>query len=140
MEFIQSRFQNVFSRFYEMLCGMLWYVVFALVFSYFFSSDLNLLTSFIITVVFTFCSVCYFVFVYKDASKLIRVNDAKFVLVDYKTVTEINWEDFQGYKISKTIPYQVIIKSKVYGTNTRFSYYAFSSKQRKQLFEVLQSK
>jgi len=123
-----------------MLCGMLWYIVFAFVFSYFSSSELSFLTYFIMSVGFTCCSTLYFIFVYKNASKIIRTNDEKFVLVDYKTVTEINWEDFQGYKISKTIPYQVILKSKIYGTNTRFSYYAFSSKQRKQIFEVLQSK
>jgi len=119
---------------------MFWYVIFAVGFSYIFSSEIDFLTYFMLSAVFTACSVCYFIFVYKDASKVIRIDDEKFVLVDYKTVTEINWDDFQGYKVSKTIPYKVIIKSRVYGTNTRFSYYAFSSKQRKRIFEILNRK
>jgi len=143
MEFIQSRFQNVFSRLYEMACEMFWYMLIAIVFSLFFSFEINFLPYFVLSLIFTTCSVCYFASIHKDAAKVIRINDEKFIFLDYKTKTVINWEDFQGYKISRTIPYKVIIKSRVYGSKTRFSYYAFSSKQRKQrkqIFEILQRK
>ena len=47
--------------------------------------------------------------------------------------TEIAPNEFQGYEVTKLIPRKVIIHNKVYG-KTKFSYYAFSSAQRKQIF------
>ena len=139
MEFIQSRYQDVFSRFYEMVCQTVLYLVFAIIFSFLFSTDIEVYNYIVISLVFTALSVCYLLYVHRNGSKVIRLEEDKFFYKDNQTVTEFNWEDFQGYKISKTIPYQVILKDKIYG-NTRFSYYAFSSKQRKKIFEVLQSK
>lgn len=136
MEFIQSRYQDVFSRLYEMICHAIWFVVIALISSLIFSSDFNVLTYLEFSFIFTFGIISYLFVMHRGASKLIRISEDKFVYIDYKTVTEINWEDYQGYKISKTIPYQVVIKNRVYG-ETRFSYYAFSSLQRKQILEIL---
>ncbi len=139
MEFIQSRFQDVFSRFYEMICHAIWYLVAVITFSVIFSSEIDFFSYLIISFVFTLCSTCYLLYAHKNGSKVIQLTDDKFMYKDHRTVTEFVWEDFQGYKITKTMPYQVIIKDRIYG-KTQFSYYAFSPKQRQEIFEILQSK
>ena len=139
MEFIQSRFQDVFSRFYEMICHIFWYVILALILSFFFSTEVNYFSYIVIFLVFTVCSILYLFFIHRNTSKVIRISDDKFYYRNINTVTEFSWDDYQGYEIYKTIPYQVIIKNRVY-CDIRFSYYAFSPEQRKQIFNVLHNK
>ena len=76
---------------------------------------------------------------HKNGSKVIRFSDDKFMYKDNKTVSEFDWADYQGYKTTTSIPYQVLIKDRKYGA-TRFSYYAFYSAKRKKTIEMLQSK
>ncbi len=139
MEFIQSRFQHIFSRVYELTCELVFYLIISLILTYAFSAEFDITIPIIVYSLFTVLSVAYFGYFYKGHSMAIKINDEQFVLVEYKTVTEINWQDYEGYKISKTMPYRIVIKNRVYGT-TPFSYYAFSPSQRKKIIEVLENK
>lgn len=139
MEFIQSRFQDVFSRLYEMVCHVIWYIIFAVVFSLAFKAEIDFFSSLIIILIITLAPILYLLLTQQGGTKVIRISDDKFVYSDANTVSEFSWDNFQGFKVSKTQPYQVIIKNNVHG-KTRFGYYAFSSKQRKEIFDALQSK
>ncbi len=139
MEFIQSRFQDIFSRFYELICHIFWYAILVLILSLIFSSEFNYFSYIAISLAFTVCSILYLFFIHRNTSKVIRIDDDKFYYKNFNTVTEFSWDDYLGYEIYKTIPSQVIIKNRVY-CDIHFSYYAFSSEQRKQIFKILHDK
>ena len=72
-------------------------------------------------------------------SKKILINENGFTYFDYEMKREVDWCDFKGYKITKSMPYRVIIDvSSEY--KIEFGYYVFSAKQRKALFDIFESK
>lgn len=143
MEFSQSRFQDVFSRIYEAVFNGIGYLVGIVLYLYLFT-DKPLWTdsdSFgaLFYAVILIGPICYLLLKYKNGSKQLCLNQDKFVYRDGQKVTEFAWQEYQGYKISRLPPYQVIIKDNIYD-NTRFSYYAFSPQQRQQIFAILDTK
>ena len=143
MEFSQSRFQDVFSRIYEAIFDGVWYFVGIILAAYLFSGEESLfsnqLLGFIFSMIISVGIIGYLLLKYKNGSKQLCLNEDKFVYRDGQKVTEFAWQEYQGYKISRFPPYQVIIKDTIYD-NTRFSYYAFSPQQRQQIFKILDTK
>ncbi len=137
MKFVQSRYQDYFSRCYEALCCFIYIIIFSLVGNYIFSFNINLIDDAAILLVFTLGTIGYIQFKYKNGSQFLQIDESKIIYGNKGVVAEINNKDFQGYKISKFLPYQVVIKNKIYG-KTAFSYYAFSLNQRKKIFELLE--
>lgn len=135
MEFTQSRFQDIFSRCYEAVFYIIGYFVVTLLLIYCFPEENFGIYSFLFSVVTFFFSL----FTYKNGSKRLCLSDDKFVYQNEDIFTEFAWQEYQGYKISRFPPYQVIIKDTIYD-NTRFSYYAFSPQQRQQIFAILDTK
>lgn len=139
MEFTQSRFQDVFSRSYELICHIGGYLLFGVALSFFISSrdvPTDLILGAILSAIAT---VCYFLFINRNGSKSITFGENTFTYRDHQTYTEFSWNDFQGYKISKALPQKLIIQDNIYG-DTKISYYAFSSHQRKAIFDLLDKK
>lgn len=136
VKFIQSRFQDYFSRCYEALCFFGWYLLVAATLKLLFSYEVDFTKDVAILGILTAATLIYLKFKYKNGSQYIEFIDGKIIYGDKNLVTEIKPNDYQGYKVTKLLPQQVVIHNKVYG-KTKFSYYAFSSAQRKQIFEQL---
>jgi len=111
--------------------------MFSLACKYIFSYSINLIDHAAMLVVVTLGTLGYIQFKYKKGSQFLEINESKIVIGNKGVVAEIKNKDFQGYKISKFLPCQVIIKNKIYG-KTAFSYYALSLSQRKKIFELLE--
>ena len=143
MEFSQSRFQDVFSRIYEAVFNGVWYLVGIILTLYLFSDVEGFFRTQLLGVIFsTIISVGiigYLLLKYKNGSKQLCLNEDKFVYRDGQKVTEFAWQEYQGYKITRIPPYRVIVRDNIYD-NTSFSYYAFSSQQRQQIFKILDTK
>ena len=139
MEFVQSRYQDIFSRFYELVCECIIYGVTALCISLAMSEEITTGLYLWISLAVTLGPLLYVLFFYKQASKRLYIGDDKLVFTDRNTEATLGWKDFNGYKISRIIPHQVIIKNRKYA-DLRFSYYAFSAAQRRQIFALLDDK
>ncbi len=143
MEFVQSRFQDVFSRFYEAIFDGIGYLVGVVLYLYLFT-DKPLWTdsdSFgaLFYAVISIGPICYLLYKYKDGAKRLCLNEDTFSYRDGEKVTEFAWQEYQGYKITRIPPYRVIVRDNIYD-NTSFSYYAFSPQQRQQIFAILDTK
>ncbi|QOL24698.1 hypothetical protein LP316_10150 [Thalassotalea sp. LPB0316] len=136
MKFVQSRFQDYFSRCYEAICFLGWYLLAAIALEMFFSYDIGFAINATIAGLFTLSTLFYLKFTQSGGSQYLAFDNDKIIYKFQNVVTEINHSDYQGYKITKLLPHQVVIYNKVYG-KTKFSYYAFSSEQRNQIFELL---
>lgn len=136
MKFTQSRFQDYFSRCYEALCYFGWYLIMSIMIKMLLSKDIGLFKDMLLFAVITIGTLVYLKFKHKGGSQYLEFADDKIIYKFHNLVTEIKPDDYQGYEITKFLPYQVTIRNKVYGKTT-FSYYAFSSSQRKQIFELL---
>lgn len=136
VKFIQSRFQDYFSRCYEAICFLGWYLLVAIILKLLFSYDIGVTLEATFVALFTIGTLIYLRFKHKNGSQYIAFINGKIVYKFQNLVTEIEPNDYQGYKVTKLLPYQVVIQNKVYG-KTKFSYYAFSSEQREKIFKLL---
>ena len=139
MEFVQSRFQDIFSRFYELVCEFIVYGLIAFCVSVVLSEEITFGIYLWISVATTLGPLLYVLFIYRQAAKTLYIGDDKLVYTDRDTEAWLAWKDFAGYRISRTIPHRVIIKNRKYA-DLRFSYYAFSAAQRRQIFALLDDK
>ena len=136
MKFEQSRFQDSFSRCYSLSIEIIYLVLFAILLKQVFSLDIGLLQHIAFSTIFIAGTFIYIYFKFSGGSQYLEITDDTIVYQDERYHTKIKREDFLGYKITKLLPHRVILLNKVYG-KTAFSYYAFSSNQRKQIFERL---
>lgn len=139
MEFKQTRFQYMFAKIYEQVCVLIWELVFTLVLGVFaFEKDI-----FWFLVIFLSASVGYFLWMLygpnEEGDQSLYLGEDVFRFKKRNVVTEFDWTDYQGFQITKTIPYRVKVKSKTYGS-TSFSFYAFSAEQRRRIFTFLNNK
>ncbi|AEP31768.1 hypothetical protein GNIT_3674 [Glaciecola nitratireducens FR1064] len=136
LELSQSKYQGVFCRFYEMISNLLWYIVLAAVISVLFSTKFDPLILVLTTFVCTFMFAAYIWFFYSGRSKRIVFLKDGFEFYNYENKRTVNWSEYEGYKITKSIPSEIRIK--VHDrTDVVFSYYTFSSAQRTKLFDIL---
>lgn len=139
MKIVQSRYQNIFSRFYVMSVNIFWYLVFAIPATLFFSVDMDIIFFVKLSIVFTTLFILYLWLIKSGPSKTIVIKENGFEYFDYEMKKQVQWDDFKGYKITKSMPYQIIIEIDKQ-QNIEFGYYVFSSKQRKALFSVFDEK
>ncbi|MCL1077754.1 hypothetical protein D5R81_06490 [Parashewanella spongiae] len=137
MKFAQTRFQDNFSRFYEAFCYICYLTFVAVILNYVFSIDSSFVKQEIfIVIIFTIGTFIYIKIKFKSGSHSLEIDENKIIFKDERFITEIKKADFQGYRITTLMPHRVVIKNKIYG-KTSFSYYAFSPKQRKKIFDLL---
>ena len=136
MKFVQSRFQDFFSRSYEALCFLGYFALFSVSANLLFSIELGIQKEILLVLVVMLVTFIYLRLNYKFGSLFLDIADNEIIFKNRHLVTRIAKKDFQGYRITKYFPHRIVIKNKVYG-ETIFSYYAFSSKQREQIFERL---
>ena len=67
------------------------------------------------------------------------IDDDGFTFIRYGEKQHINWANYEGYKLTRSVPKYVEIKNNQ-GQNISFSFYTFSSEQRNLLFETLNNK
>ena len=136
LELSQSKYQSVFCRFYEMIASLLWYIGLTAVISVLFSTKFDPLIIIFTTVVFTLMFAAYIWFFYAGRSKRIIFLKDGFEFYNYENKSTVNWSEYEGYKVTKSIPSEIRIK--VHDrTDVVFSYYTFSSAQRTILFDIL---
>ncbi len=135
MKFTQSRYQDFFSRGYESICYLGYFLVFSLIASVL-SIDISFASYIVTSAIFGIGTLIYITFMYKSGTKSLEISDEQIVYTDKQEVTEIDKADFEGYEVTKFMPYRIILNNKVYG-KTQFSYYSFSRVQRQQIFELL---
>lgn len=136
MKFNQSRFQDYFSRCYEALLYLVYFCVAAYVLKSVLSVDIGLVQGVIVSLLITVTTLIFIKINFKSGSQSLEITDEKIIYMDDQYSTTIERKDYEGYKITKFFPHRVVIQNKVYG-ETSFSYYAFSSSQRKQIFTLL---
>lgn len=136
MEIIQSRRQNILSRFFQMLLDFGWFILFSLIFLTFATERIDIWNSLTITLYLTVFTTLYLWFVYPEPSKKIVFTANGFEYHDYQLKRQVAWSDFDGYKISKFPNYQITLKIKNQDYIV-FGYQVFSAKQRQQLFSAL---
>ena len=135
LKFTQSRYQDFFSRGYESLCYLGYFIVFSLIASVL-SIDISFASYIVTSVIFGIGTLIYITFMYKSGTKSLEISDEQIIYTDKEEVTEIDKADFEGYEVTKFMPHRIILNNRVYG-KTQFSYYSFSKAQRQQIFELL---
>ncbi|TKB55011.1 hypothetical protein [Ferrimonas aestuarii] len=140
IELHQSKYQDMFSRGYELVCYLLWGMVITVAFAWITRSESTGVDwSFFVYALGPVLPMIYFGVRYKSGTKTLILNDEGFTLLTYNEKSQFSWSDFRNYKISRSHPYDIIILNSKYG-KTEFSYYAFDKQQRQQLFEILDAK
>ena len=135
MQFTQSRYQDAFSRTYQALCYLGYFLIFDL-FAYFYTQDINFTKHLTLTALFILIPTIYVQLKYKAGPRSLKITEDLLLFKNREVETDITPQSFEGYKVTKLPPYKVVLKDKVYGT-TEFSYYAFSKSQRQQIFSCL---
>ncbi|QQX79067.1 hypothetical protein JK628_16090 [Shewanella sp. KX20019] len=138
MEFTQSSFQYFFAHFYGMFINVMSYCVTAAIFHYFLLPESEQFDIWYILIM-TAGVIHYLITIYREGYKVIKLTENEFIYQDNKNIQRFSWDNFEGYKVSRMIPYDIIIKNKKYG-KTKFSYFTFSLTQRRQILSLLQSK
>ena len=139
----QSRFQNVFNRIYLGLHNYFWVILPMLVLPAFWGKEINwdniqftLLVGFII--IFSI-SIWLFVFNRGDGALIeygLELTDEGISYIRYGCKTQIKWSGFDKCQIKNSWPRMILLESK--GCEViEFSYYTFSSEQRRKLFQTL---
>lgn len=136
LELIQSKYQSVFSRMYELVCNIIWYIVFGVIAYIFFSVEFDFSLFVIATIAIPLFIILMLWLVQTGPTKRIFFTQDGFDYYSFESKRAVRWSQYGGYKITKTIPYQIRIK--VHDRpDIVFAYYTFSSDQRKLLFAVL---
>lgn len=136
LELVQTKYQSVFSRLYELVCNMIWYIGFAVIASIFFSVEFDFSLFVIVTLAIPIFIILMLWLVQTGPTKRIFFTQDGFDYYSFGSKRVVRWSQYGGYKISKTIPHQIRIK--VHDrSDIVFAYYTFSSAQRKLLFSML---
>ena len=140
---IQSRYQNIFNRIYLGVHSYFWFVLPMLVLPVFCEKEVNW-DSIQLTLLFGFifiCSISIWLFAFNRGDTAViefglEMTDEGISYIRYGSQTQIKWCDFDEFKIKNKFPRMIILKSKC-GEIIEFSYYTFSSEQRRKLFQTL---
>lgn len=139
----QSRYQNIFNRIYLGVHSYLWATLPMLVLPVFWEKEINWdsiqLTMFLSFIIICSISIWLFVFNRGDGAVIeygLEMNDEGMSYIKYGSSTTIKWCDFDELQIKNKWPRTILLKSKG-GEVIEFSYYTFSSEQRRKLFQTL---
>lgn len=142
----QSRFQNLFDRFYKLSVQLLIVIALSWIFRLMFGGELNTgeLKSYFVIVVSLALGIPLWMMLYnRGAVSIVEygldIDSEQIKYIYYDIETSLDWSSFDGFEITRLWPKKIRIRSKK-GKHIEFSYYTFSSEQRKQLFRVLSEK
>ena len=144
MLIIQTRAQGFFNRLYTMCIQYFWYVVLGLIFAIFtgvYPKDMILF--FLIMIIFILLFTIWLFVFNSGRSKVIEygleLNDQGIAFIAFGDRETVEWKNFEGFQIVNRLPRLIVLKSSQ-SNDIKFSYYLFSSAQRKKLFDYLESK
>ena len=146
MVLIQSQFQNIFNRLYVGSISYLWMIIPLIVVPLFvkeYSNSIDIGTYLLSGIVILAVITLWLVVFNSGKSKVIEygveLNDEGVSFIKYGSTQTILWTDFAGFTIKNKLPRSIILKN-TNSQNIEFSYYTFSSEQRRELFRVLSTK
>ena len=135
IELVPTKYQSVFSGLYEMLVSLLCAMALSIAASIAFSKNINTFSIIAPIGICAFAYAIYFLFFYPSSFRRIVFTKDGFEFYTFENKRVVKWSDYEGYKVTRVIPYQVHIK--VHDrVDIVFGYYAFSASQRKQLFGI----
>lgn len=144
MLIIQTRVQGLLNRLYTMSIQYFWFIAVGLIFAMFtgiYPKDM-ILFFFILIISIVLFTIWLFVF-NSGRSKVIEygleLNEQGITFIDFGVKVTLEWKHFEGFKIVNSLPRLIVLKSSK-SNDIKFSYYLFSSAQRKKLFDYLESK
>jgi hypothetical protein len=121
-----------------------WYIAIGLIFAAFtgvYPKDMVLVFTILMIFIVLF-TIWLFVF-NSGRSKIIEygleLNEQGVTFIAYGDRVTVEWVNFEGVKIVNRLPRLIVLKSSN-SIDIKFSYYLFSSAQRKKLFDYLDSK
>jgi len=101
--------------------------------------ELHIIFALSIPIVFTLWLIIF----NSGASKITEfgfsLDEEGLTFIKYGKKERITWENYQGYKLTRSFPKHVEIRNGQ-GSNISFSFYTFSFEQRNILFEALNNK
>jgi hypothetical protein len=144
MLIIQSRSQSIFDRIYTTFTQFFWYVAIGILVAIFTDNypkdilfNLSVLGSIIL-----FVSIWLLVF-NSGKGKVIEhgleLNGQGITYISYGDKVTIDWSSFNGFSVINMFPRLISLKSST-SKNIEFSYYMFSSTQRRELFGYLEAR
>jgi len=144
MLIIQSRGQGIFNRIYTTFTQFIWYIAIGLLVAIFtdnYPKDILYSLSVLLTLTMVF-SIWLLVF-NSGKSKVIEhgleLNEQGITYISYGDKITIEWSNFVGFNVINKFPRFISLKSSD-SKNIEFSYYMFSSAQRRELFGYLEAK
>lgn len=144
MLIIQSRRQGIFNRMYTIFAQYIWYIAIGLliaIFTEIYPKNIlsNLITVLSLIIVFS----AWLAIFNSGESKIIEhglaIDDQGITYISYGDKVTIEWSNFIGFNVKNSFPRLVSLKSST-SKNIEFSYYMFSSTQRRELFGCLAEK
>jgi hypothetical protein len=142
MLIIQSRGQGIFNRVYTVLTQFIWYIViglFVAVFTDNYPKDILFNLSVVLTLLLFF-SIWLLVF-NSGKTKVIEhgleLNEHGITYINYGDRVTVSWSDFVGFNVINRLHRFILLKSSG-SENIEFSFYMFSSAQRRELFDYLE--
>ena len=142
--FIQSRAQSVFHRLYQCVTQLFWVVVPVLLIVTFTGEsvdtlDFTIYSIFGIAVLFTLWLLIFNSGKSKVIEHGLELNETGVSYINYGSKYFIAWDNFSGFKIKNWFPRMIVLQSSN-SKEIEFCYYAFSSDQRREIFDSLRSK
>jgi len=142
--YIQSQFQSIFNRLYLSLIQLFWMILPFILMPILMDEPYK---DFSFTIYGLFigvgCITLWLIIFNSGKSKLIghglEFDDGGIVYTNYGSNKAISWGDFNGCVVKYSFPRMVVLSS-TNKQNIEFSYYTFSSKQRREIFVYLDSK
>jgi ABC-type multidrug transport system fused ATPase/permease subunit len=143
MKFEQSFAQSVFDRFYRSIGNAIVYFGIVLIISTIYQTPSDSQLPLIVILLFPLVVTLWLLIFNRGEGKVetfsITIKEEGITIRTYGNLKEVSWDSFTGFKISRWFPKSVKIL-RIQKENIEFSYYALSSDQRSELFEILRSK
>ena len=142
--YTQSQFQSVFNRFYLCSIQFLWMILPLVLLPILMDEPFKDLSVYIFGLFIGVTVITLWLMLFNSGkSKLIghglKFDENGIIYTNYGSVMTINWECFDGFTVKNNFPRLVVLLSKN-KENIEFSYYTFSSEQRREIFDYLGEK
>ena len=142
--YIQSQFQSIFNRFYLGLINFFWVILPLLLLPILTDKPLGDLSFYVYGLFIGIAVITLWLMVFNSGkSKLVghglEFDQNGIIYTNYGSNKTINWGDFDGFSVKNNFPRLVILLS-TNKENIQFSYYTFSSDQRREIFDYLGAK
>ncbi|WDE09981.1 hypothetical protein [Thalassomonas haliotis] len=144
MLLIQSRGQNIFNRFYLLFTQFFWMFVGGGIVALIEQQSIEHITYLLYPAIILFTLYSLWLIIFNSGkSKIIEyglaLDEQGISYIKYGGKQKIAWSDFTGFESKQSFPRMILLKS-ADEQNIAFSYYTFSSSQRRALFDYLSAK